>query len=185
MSAKLLLLPMFCAAALYSAEMRAGVARIDITPQHPVWMSGYAARTHPSEGVVFPLWAKALAIESSRNHRIVIVTIDVVGIPRSVADEVAMRAHKQYGLDRSQILLNCGHTHSGPMIWPNLMNLAVIDAAEEEKLKVYNRTFMDALVKVIGESLQDLAPVSLSYGEGDAPFGMNRRLPSPTGFKNS
>ena len=33
------------------AEFQAGVARKVITPTGPIWMSGYAARTRPSEGV--------------------------------------------------------------------------------------------------------------------------------------
>lgn len=83
---------LLCAAGLFGAHLKAGVARIEITPAEPVWMSGYAARSHPSTGVLVRLWAKALAFESSRNRRIVIVTADVVGIPRAVTDEVAARA---------------------------------------------------------------------------------------------
>src|SRR5258705_6155923 len=97
---------MLSAAGLYGAGLKAGVARVDITPAGPIWMSGYAARTHPSEGVLAPLWAKALAFESSPGGRIVIITADVVGIPRAVADQVAARVQKQYGLKRSQFLLN-------------------------------------------------------------------------------
>jgi len=49
-------LTILCAAqALFGAGMRAGVARKDITPKGPVWMSGYASRNHPSTGVVQPL----------------------------------------------------------------------------------------------------------------------------------
>jgi hypothetical protein len=181
---KLLVTLLFCAAA-YGAEMKAGVAKVEITPATPVWMSGYASRTHPSEGVLQPLWAKALAIESSSRQRIVIVTIDVVGIPREVADEVASRAHEKYGLTRAQLLFNCSHTHSGPMIWPNLMNLTVISDEEQRKLKAYRSVFEDALVNVIGAALSDVAPANVSYGEGSAAFAGNRRLPTPEGVKNS
>jgi neutral ceramidase len=182
---QLLTLLILCAAGLYGAEMKAGVAKVEITPTTPVWMSGYSARTHPSEGVLIPLWAKALALESSRGRRIVIVSTDVVGIPRGVADEVAARVHTQYGLERSELLINCSHTHTGPMIWPNLMNLTVISPEEERKLIAYSHTFADALVTVVGEALHDLAPATVSYGEGSAAFAMNRRLPTPTGVKNS
>lgn len=181
----LVVVPMLCAAGVCGAEMKAGVAKVEITPTTPVWMSGYGARTHPSEGVLVPLWAKALALESSRTRRIVIVTIDVVGIPRTVGEEVASRAHQQYGLDRSQLLMNCSHTHGGPMIWPNTMNLPGITPEEQQKLIVYSHTFIDALVKVVGDALHDLAPVNISYGEGSVGFAMNRRLPTPAGYKNS
>src|SRR5262249_11999329 len=42
---------------------RAGAAKTDITPKEPIWMAGYGARTHPSEGVRQPLFVKALALE--------------------------------------------------------------------------------------------------------------------------
>ena len=37
------------------AEWKAGVARVDTTPTEPVWMSGYASRSSPSQGVAHPL----------------------------------------------------------------------------------------------------------------------------------
>ena len=43
---------LFSAAALFGAGMQAGIGRVDITPSGPIWLSGYAARTHPSEGSI-------------------------------------------------------------------------------------------------------------------------------------
>ncbi|MGC8643999.1 MAG: neutral/alkaline non-lysosomal ceramidase N-terminal domain-containing protein, partial [Isosphaeraceae bacterium] len=45
------------------AGWKAGAARVAITPKEPMWMAGYAARTHPSEGVEHDLWAKALVLQ--------------------------------------------------------------------------------------------------------------------------
>lgn len=178
---KILLAILLCSTELFSASLKAGVAKADITPTGPIWMSGYAARTHPSAGVLAPLWAKALALESSRSGRLVIVTTDVVGIPRAVADEVATRVQKQYGLKRSQFLLNASHTHTGPIVWPNLSNLAVLPPGEQEKLVEYQRKFTDALVTVIGAALRDLVPATVEYGEGSVGFAINRRKPAAAG----
>ena len=108
------------AAGLSAATFKAGVGRADITPNGPIWLSGSAARTHASEGALHNLWAKALAIESGPGQRIVFVSTDVVGIPRTIADDVAARVEKEYGIKRSQLLLNASHTHtraptSGPI----------------------------------------------------------------------
>ena len=100
------------AAGLSAATFKAGVGRADITPNGPIWLSGYAARTHASEGALHNLWAKALAIESGPGQRIVFVSTDVVGIPRTIADDVAARVEKEYGIKRSQLLLNASHTHT-------------------------------------------------------------------------
>ena len=50
-------------------EWKAGVATTVITPQQPMWMSGYAARNKPSEGKIHELYAKVLALEDARSCR--------------------------------------------------------------------------------------------------------------------
>jgi hypothetical protein len=171
------------ATAMRGAFLKAGVASVEITPAGPVWMSGYAARTHPSDGTLSRLWAKALALESSPGGRVVVVTADLIGIPRSLSDEVAQRVERQYRWKRSQLLLNASHTHTGPMVWPNLGNLTVLPPGEREKLAGYHRQLADALVTVIGKAIGNLAPASVEYGEGSAAFAVNRREPSPSGVK--
>jgi hypothetical protein len=160
---------------LSGAILRAGLAKVDITPRGAIWMSGYAARTRPSEGVLEPLWAKALAIESSPGGRIVIVTTDLVGIPRELSDDVAAKLKKQYGLNRSQLLINASHTHTGPVVWPNLRNLTVFPDGEQEKLLDYRNSLAEALVSAAGAALRDLSPATIEFGEGAAGFAANRR----------
>src|SRR5438093_4582289 len=74
------------------AGWKAGVATVAITPDGPIWMAGYANRTKPSEGTAQDLFAKALALEDAGGSRLVIVTMDLVGIPRSLRDAVAKQA---------------------------------------------------------------------------------------------
>ena len=95
---------------------RAGVARTRITPEGPYWMGGYASRKKPSEGTLQELHAKAIAIDDAEGSRIVIVTTDLLVIPKDFAEVVSGRVAKKYGLPRSRLLLNCSHTHSGPEI---------------------------------------------------------------------
>ena len=172
---RILIVFLLWASSLSGATFKAGLARVDITPRGPIWMSGYAARSHPSEGVLNRLWAKALAVESSPGGRIVIISTDLVGIPRELSDEVAAKLKKQYGLNRSQFLINASHTHSGPIVWPNLRNLAVLPAGEQEKLIDYRNVLSDALVSVAGSALRDLSPATIEFGEGTAGFAINRR----------
>ena len=112
-----------------------------------------------------------------------IVSTDVVGVPRAVADEVAARVEKQHGLKRSQLLINASHTHTGPVVWPNLQNLTVFPPAEQEKLLVYQRKFTDALVAAIGAAIRDLARATVEYGEGSVGFAINRRQATASGVK--
>src|SRR6478736_5466490 len=73
-----------CFGTLQAAEYRAGVARLDITPQEPGRLAGYAARTKLSESVAMRLYAKALAIDDRKGNRFVLVTTDLIGLTRSV-----------------------------------------------------------------------------------------------------
>lgn len=167
---------LFCVeTALFAAQPRAGVARIDITPNGSIWLSGYAARTKPSEGVLQRLHAKALAIEDGRGERVVLVSMDLIGITRALADRVSAEAASKYRLERRQIVLNASHTHTGPMLAGNLSPMAPRDPAELAKLDEYTNALSGKLVDVIGAALGNLAPAVLSFDEGEAKFAINRR----------
>ncbi len=58
--------------------LKAGAARIDITPDKPVNMSGYAGRKGLSTGVHDPLSARAVAFEAD-GKRLVLVSTDIIG----------------------------------------------------------------------------------------------------------
>ena len=69
----------------------AGVARIDITPDYPVRLTGYAVRKQESEGVAQRLWAKALALGSDKEGPAILITVDNCGVPASIREEVVRR----------------------------------------------------------------------------------------------
>ncbi len=166
-----------------AADFRAGVARVDITPKTSIWMSGYGDRKHPSEGVLHPLWAKALAIEDGKRNRVVMVTTDLIGLPRAISDVVAARVLKDFGLDRSRLLLNSSHTHTGPYVRRNLPTMFDLSEQDQGKIAAYGGELTDNLVMVIGEALGKLEPARISFGTGAAHFGINRREPTPKGVK--
>jgi neutral ceramidase len=175
---------LLAATVLSAADYKAGVARLIITPEKPMYMSGYATRTHPSEGKIHDLWAKALAIEDRKGGRVVIVSTDLVGLPKSITDLVAARVLKEYNLDRARLVINSSHTHTGPLIRGNLANMFALSAQEQQRVDEYSRQLTDKLVTVVGAALGGLAPANLSFGNGVAGFAMNRREPSATGIKN-
>ena len=99
---------------------QAGAAKVVITPSRPMWMSGYGARNKPAEGKISDLWAKALVLESPDGRRVVLVTMDLVGIARDLSANVCAELKKKHGLPREAILLSVSHTHTGPVIRGNL-----------------------------------------------------------------
>jgi len=180
---KTALVVMLSAAQLPGAALRAGAARIDITPRDPIWMSGYASRNHSSIAVRQPLYARALALEDGSRARTAIVSTDLIGLPAEVAGAVAARAQRQFGIQRARLLLNSSHTHTGPVVWPNLSTMFAPPEGEEARLRAYAARLSDDLVTVIGKALDDLSPAQLSFGFGQVGFAMNRREPTATGIK--
>ena len=109
---------------------RAGVATRNITPTEPMWMAGYGGRGRPAEGKLTDLWAKALVLEDASGKLAVLVTLDLIGLDRTVSQSVCESLMKRFELKRDQIALCTSHTHTGPVIGRNLwpMHYAVIDA---------------------------------------------------------
>ena len=95
------------------AAWKAGVATAVITPQQAMWMAGYANRTNVSQGKFDDLHAKVLALEDERGGRMVFVTLDLIGIPRTMRKSLEARVEKAWQLPAGGLLLNASHTHSG------------------------------------------------------------------------
>src|SRR5260370_19478672 len=79
---------------------KAGVARVKITPEHFMWLSGYSSRTKPAEGKLHDLWAKALVLEGPAGRRAVLVTMDLVGIDRKPSLAFCKELKGTYVMDR-------------------------------------------------------------------------------------
>ena len=94
-----------------------GVAQVDITPQAPVWLTGYGDRDHKSEGVYQALRAGAVAI-STESEDLVVIAADVVGYGLAYAAEAKARIGDVTGLLPRQIALTATHTHCAPFFYP-------------------------------------------------------------------
>ncbi|MGE5194354.1 MAG: neutral/alkaline non-lysosomal ceramidase N-terminal domain-containing protein, partial [Deltaproteobacteria bacterium] len=178
-------LPNACSADDPTGDWKAGLASVAITPDELTWMAGYASRDKPAEGKVHDLFAKALAVEDAQGTRLVIVTTDLIGIPRALRDLVEKQVREKYRLPPAGLLLNASHTHCGPVVKIGKSALYALDAEQAARVERYVRVLQEKLVGVIGKSLENLAPVQLGYSHARAGFAMNRRLPTDSGPQNS
>jgi len=169
------------------AGWQVGVAKVIVTPRQSMWMAGYASRQKPSEGVLSDLYAKALAFQDEAGTRAVIVTTDLISIPRALRTQVAAAVEAKHGLDPAGLLLNCSHTHCSPVVRDDLEMSVMypLEPEQRQRVEAYFVELRDKLTGVIGAALDDLQPASLSYSHARCGFAMNRRLPTPTGFQNS
>jgi len=158
-----------------SAAWQAGVARVDITPTENIWLAGYGARTHPSDGVRQHIFVKALALQDDQGTRSVLVSSDLLGFPREVSDPIAARVQKQFGVPRERLVFNSSHTHSAPVIGHMLLPAYPFGDPELAVIKRYTDRLEDQVVETIGRSLSDLKPAALSFEQGLAGVAVNRR----------
>ncbi len=156
---------------------RAGVAKANITPSEPMWMSGYGGRDHVSEGKLTDLWAKALVLEDSKGQRVLLFSLDLVGISAELSGEVCAGLKKSHGLERSQIALCTSHTHTGPVVQGNLVPLHYmqVDRQQQKLVEQYGQRLVKQLVKIGGQAVDDLKPSDVGWGSGKATFAVNRR----------
>jgi hypothetical protein len=154
---------------------RAGVARVDITPELPIWLSGYGGRNKPAATKLDDLWAKALVLEDAAGRRAVLVTMDLVGIDRKLSREVCRRIEERHKLPRAAIALAASHTHSGPIVRGNLVPMYSLNEEQTARVENYAVHLADKLVEVVGEAMNSLSAARLSWSTGTATFAVNRR----------
>lgn len=159
-----------------SGNIDVGVATIDITPEGPILLAGYGERKSESEGVLQPLYAKAMAIGNDKQKPSVLITVDLIGIQLYMTNEVAKRLQTKAGIDPAQFAIAAAHTHSGPEIG-NLINhfSRQLPAEEIGRINTYLEKLTDKLEKVALEALANRKPAKLAWGQGKATFAMNRR----------
>ncbi len=155
-----------------------GVAKVDITPEYPVRLSGYGMRTTELEGVAQRIWAKALAIGTDESGPAVLLTVDNTGVPGHVTEEIFQRVAKAApAVRRENFALASSHTHCAPMLSGSLPFLFSADIVREEQERIdqYTEELIDKLRDVVIRALESREPAALAWGEGRVGFARNRR----------
>jgi hypothetical protein len=153
------------AAAFASAEeLKAGAARVDITPPTGYAMWGYAARHDaPSVGVLDPLRARALVLAVGE-ERLALVSLDLGRAPtRHSTAAIRARVKKEAGV--GTIFLVASHTHHGPVIeldhWPSANSS-------------YVRQLEAKIAGAVIEAAKRLRAARIGIASRQIPFNRNR-----------
>ena len=150
-----------------ASSLRAGTAKIDITPEKPVKMSGYASRTELSQGVHDSLSARVVAFENS-GKRLVLVSTDLIGFYDGTADYMRRNILDEFKLDPSELFLSAIHTHSAPS--PTINK----EKGHANNLE-YTESLKGKLIEAIRSAFNHMGPVKVGSGMGYCPIGANRR----------
>jgi neutral ceramidase len=144
------------------AELRAGVARVDITPKthEPLW--GFEDRTDPATGTLDPLYARILVLEAG-GKRIALVALDLgrtFGEPS--LDHLKEMVSKSSGI--SCLLVTASHTHGAPVVKDEY------DSAPPE----WEQKALDEIGAAIKNAADHLQNARIGSGTGSVFIGHNR-----------
>lgn len=155
-----------------------GVSRMDITPEYPVRLTGYGDRRNVFDSVEQKLWAKALVLDQKGKQPMVWVTLDLVGFPGFMADDLFAMLTKKIGItDRAQLVVSATHTHNGPETGV-LLNIfgETLPPNQLDDVKQYRDNLLFKLELLVLDAYASKAAGKLSWGIGNATFAMNRRV---------
>ena len=155
------------ASAQGQSALKAGTAKIDITPDKPVTMAGYGSRKGLSTAVHDPLSARVLAFEKGGN-RLVLVATDLIGFYSGTADYMRTAILKELDLEPGELFLTAIHTHAGPGLTTDR------DRGHANNVE-YTEWLRPRLIEAIGQALDAMEPVNVALGVGSCPIGVNRR----------
>jgi neutral ceramidase len=181
LSAFLLAVPDFTQA----AALRAGAAKIDITPEKwPVSMVGqFYARG--ATNAFDRLHSRAIVLDDGQT-RMALVVVDNCLIPRNILDESKRMAAQTSGIRPDRILISATHTHSAPASrdWP---------AVGIKATPHYVKQLTKGIAASIVAAARRLEPAEIGWGVGHAPKEVNNRrwfvkeagkIPDPFGQTN-
>lgn len=152
-----------------------GAATADITPRHPVDLSGFASRTEPLTGVRAPLELQAFAFGDDVGLRAVLVAADLLWWGPDVADAVRTKIAADHGIGAEAVLLHASHTHSGPQ--PGLTFSTLVGRGDRDYLDFLTAT----TVAAVAAAVADREPVTVARGSGSCSIALNRRRANPGG----
>lgn len=150
--------------------MRAGVAKVDITPPVGTYMCGAWTKTR-SVAVHDPLYAKVLVMESG-DKKVAIITCDVLLFGEEWSTPIFQAIEEKHGIKIEDIMMVPSHTHRGPYLPgdPMFGDDGAVDP-------LYTESAAQRIVEIVGEASENLSPVRVGCGIGTLEgFTQYRRL---------
>lgn len=157
--------------------MKAGAAKVDITPTLGIQLAGDIGRHRPAQRVLDPLYARALVLEQD-GRQFCILSIDSLAIDTPWADELRRRS----GMPPEALMIHVTQVHSAPSIGNHFCrDTCQLIPAEHSWLRGgderYNEPALAGILKAINAARANLQPVALAAGRTlDGRVAFNRRF---------
>ncbi len=138
------------------SNLRAGVAKVDITPPPDTPVVGHV---RPTNGVRDPIRAGVLLLDNG-DTRAAIVTLDLINTPSDMVSQLREAIADRTKTPVKNIMISASHNHSGPG-WSSESG--------------WSRQMVAKITAAAGDALKHLRPVTIGYGEDRIDFNINRR----------
>ena len=94
--------------------MRAGFARMEITPETSCRMAGFDRRKLPSSGILDSLYVSVIALFEEDREPFFFCSYDILGADRAFCSAMRQVIAEAFSLEDHRIWISATHTHSAP-----------------------------------------------------------------------
>jgi hypothetical protein len=155
-----------------------GVAKMDITPDLPIRLSGYQSRAAEAARAETRLHARALAIGTDAQRPAVLIAVELIGVGGETTAAIAQELQVRHGIERERVAICATHIHTGPALADVLPFMFSRDLPAEEVARIagYTATLRTKLVALAASALADRRPSRLAWSERATDFAAQRRV---------
>ncbi len=158
--------------------LKAGMTRVDITPEQGIELEGYPHYPRYNTGAHDPLYAACMYLNNGKEE-IAMVTLDLLFFSKIYVAEVRRKVEEKCGLKGANIMFSCSHTHSGPAA-SGFIDVEDLEKGREQPMDYIN-SLIAKLVDIIVEAKTNAFDGYFAYGTAicgaESGVGGNRRMP--------
>ncbi|CAN5403387.1 hypothetical protein BH09BAC4_BH09BAC4_17720 [soil metagenome] len=159
--------------------IKAGWAKVNITPPYTTATGGYGARRGKHWHIVSDsIYARAIVLDNG-GTKVAVVGLDLLITPPTVAEELKKRL-PEVGLRWENVYMGAIHSHNSVGAWaPGLVGQLIAGGYKADIVTRITNGVLDAL----RDAQTDMAPVQVGYGQTDASDHIYNRIgfSGPTG----
>lgn len=158
--------------------LKAGMARVDITPPTGLELAGYPHYPRYNTGAHDPLYAACMYLESG-DMQVAMVTLDILFFSKIHVTKVRQLVQERCGIPGENVMISCSHTHSGP--WASgRLDIESLEAGKEQPME-YVGSVIEKIAGIIAQAKETAFEASFGAGTAmcgaESGVGGNRRIP--------